>query len=77
MSENELSIRTTVCPYKFKGSNGIKRLLHGLGYSISAWQHEAAIRQEIFSALILIPLATFVNNLNLLNKFKKAHHPRH
>lgn len=51
----------------FKGKTGIKRLINALGYSFegfkAAFQHEDAFRQEVFSAVILIPLALYLEPL--------------
>ena len=46
------------------GKTGLTRIIHASGYSMqgirAAFKHEAAFRQELFVALILIPLAFFV-----------------
>jgi diacylglycerol kinase (ATP) len=48
----------------FKGKTGLRRLLNGFGYSLqgfsAAFKHEDAFRQEVFLALVLIPLAVYV-----------------
>ncbi len=48
-----------------KGNTGIKRIIFAAGYSISglkaAFQHEAAFRQELLLAVILIPLACWLD----------------
>lgn len=48
------------------GKTGIPRIIDAAGYSIqglkAAWKHEAAFRQEVALALILVPLAFFVGN---------------
>jgi len=48
-----------------KGNTGIKRIVLAAGYSISGlkvvFQHEAAFRQELLLAAILIPLACWLN----------------
>lgn len=48
-----------------KGNTGIKRIILAAGYSVSglkaAFQHEAAFRQELLLAIILIPLACWLN----------------
>lgn len=45
----------------YKGKTGIKRLLNAFGYSFSgfraAFRHEDAFRQEVFLAIVLVPLA--------------------
>jgi len=46
-----------------KGKTGLRRLLNAFGYSLSglceAFRNEAAFRQELLLAVILIPLALF------------------
>ena len=46
---------------KLKGKSGLRRLLNACGYSVSgigeAFRHEAAFRQELLLAAVLIPLA--------------------
>ena len=43
------------------GNTGIKRIIRAFGFSMkgfrAAWQHEAAFRQEVVLALVLVPLA--------------------
>jgi diacylglycerol kinase (ATP) len=45
----------------FKGKTGLQRVLNAAGYSwaglSAAFRHEDAFRQEVFLALLLIPLA--------------------
>ncbi len=45
----------------FKSTNGARRIFKAAGYSakgfVSAWQHEAAFRQELALAAVLLPLA--------------------
>lgn len=45
----------------FKGKTGLQRVLNAAGYSwaglTAAFKHEDAFRQEVFLALLLIPLA--------------------
>jgi diacylglycerol kinase (ATP) len=47
----------------FKGKTGLQRLLNAFGYSWAglgaAYRHEDAFRQELWLALILIPLALY------------------
>jgi diacylglycerol kinase (ATP) len=49
---------------QFKGKQGLVRLFNALGYSrdglVSAWQNEAAFREETLLALVTIPLALFL-----------------
>ncbi len=48
------------------GELGIKRIISASGYSLkglaSCWQMEAAFRQEVTAAVILIPLALYLGN---------------
>lgn len=48
----------------FKGKTGIRRLINAFGYSMdgfkAAYQHEDAFRQEVWLALVLIPLAFYL-----------------
>jgi len=49
----------------FKGKTGLKRLFNACGYSIdglaAAFRHEAAFRQLLLLAVILIPLAFVID----------------
>lgn len=51
-----------VSPYK--GKTGLRRLLNAVGYTWdglrAAFKHEDAFRQEVFLALLLIPLALYL-----------------
>ncbi len=46
------------------GKTGVKRIIDAAGYSFQgirfAWQNEAAFRQELLLAVVLIPLAFFI-----------------
>lgn len=48
----------------FKGKTGLRRLMNAFGYSLqgfqSAFKHEDAFRQEVFLAVIMIPLAFYI-----------------
>jgi len=48
----------------FKGKTGLRRLINAFGYSIegfkAAFINEDAFRQEVFLAIILIPLAVYL-----------------
>lgn len=48
----------------FKGKTGLKRLINAFGYSMdgfkAAYQHEDAFRQEVRLAIVLIPLAFYL-----------------
>lgn len=50
----------------FKGKTGIRRLINAFGYSLegfkAAFVHEDAFRQEVFLAMVLIPLAIYLGN---------------
>ena len=52
---------TNVNPHK---ATGLRRLVNALSYSLSglllAWQDEAAFRQEIILAIVLVPVAFMV-----------------
>lgn len=68
MSESNISDQNaSESPYK--GIQGIRRLINATGYSMkgfcSAWQNEAAFRQEAILVAILLPLAFFVTGNNL------------
>ncbi len=51
----------------FKGKTGLRRLMNAFGYSIegfkAAFKHEAAFRQEVVLAIVLIPLALYLEQL--------------
>ncbi|MBD3812099.1 diacylglycerol kinase [Thiobacillus sp.] len=51
-----------VSPYK--GKTGLRRVLNAAGYSwaglTAAFRHEDAFRQEVFLALLMIPLALYL-----------------
>jgi diacylglycerol kinase (ATP) len=48
----------------FKGKTGLRRLINAAGYSLegfkAAFKHEDAFRQEVFLAIVLIPLAFYL-----------------
>ncbi len=48
----------------FKGKTGLRRLINAMGYSYegfkAAFKHEDAFRQEVFLAILLIPLALYL-----------------
>jgi len=50
----------------FKGKTGIRRLINAFGYSLegfkAAFVHEDAFRQEVFLAIVLIPLAIYLGD---------------
>lgn len=49
----------------FKGKTGLPRLINAFGYSLegfkAAFKHEDAFRQEVKLAIVLVPLAFFLN----------------
>jgi diacylglycerol kinase (ATP) len=53
----------------FKSKNGLERIAKALGYSIqglkSAYKSEAAIRQETWLMIILIPLGFYLGQTNI------------
>lgn len=48
----------------FKGKTGLRRVLNAAGYSwagvTAAFKHEDAFRQEVFLAIVLIPLGLYL-----------------
>lgn len=48
----------------FKGKTGISRLVNAFGYSVdgfkAAFKHEDAFRQEVFLAIVLVPLGLYL-----------------
>lgn len=46
---------------ELKGKRGLRRLINATGYSIqgirAAWRHEAAFREELSAAIVLLPAA--------------------
>ena len=50
----------------FKGKTGLRRLFNALVYSLegfkAAFKHEDAFRQEVFLAIVLIPLGVYLGN---------------
>jgi diacylglycerol kinase (ATP) len=53
----------------FKGKTGLQRVLNAAGYSwaglSAAFRHEDAFRQEVFLALLLIPLALYLGETGI------------
>jgi diacylglycerol kinase (ATP) len=53
----------------FKGKTGLQRVLNAAGYSgaglRAAFKHEDAFRQEVFLALVLIPLALYLGETGM------------
>lgn len=56
-----------VSPYK--GKTGLRRLLNATGYTWdglrAAFKHEDAFRQEVFLALLMIPLALYLGDTGI------------
>jgi len=53
----------------FKGKTGLRRLINAFGYSLegfkAAFKHEDAFRQEVFLAIVLIPLAVYLGKTSI------------
>ncbi|HEY3431814.1 MAG TPA: diacylglycerol kinase [Rhodocyclaceae bacterium] len=53
----------------FKGKTGLRRIWNAFNYSLdglsAAYRHEDAFRQEVWLALVLIPVACFLPASNL------------
>jgi diacylglycerol kinase (ATP) len=53
----------------FKGTAGLRRLMNATRYTrdglAAAFQHEDAFRQEVFLALLLIPLALYLGETGI------------
>ena len=53
----------------FKGKTGLRRVLNAAGYSwaglTAAFKYEDAFRQEVFLALLLIPLALYLGETGM------------
>ncbi len=53
----------------FKSKNGLERIAKAAGYSLEglklAYKHEAAIRQETWLMVVLIPLAFYLSKTNI------------
>ena len=53
----------------FKGKTGFRRLFNALGYSLegfkAAFKHEDAFRQEVFLAVLLIPLGVYLGSSSI------------
>jgi len=62
----------------FKGKTGLRRLINAFGYSLegfrAAFKHEDAFRQEVFFAVVLIPLALYLEHeaLHRISCFNRA-----
>ena len=53
----------------FKGKTGFRRLFNAFGYSCegfkAAFKHEDAFRQEVFLAIILVPLGIYLGKTSV------------
>lgn len=58
------SDRPPLAPSPFKGRTGLRRVLNACRYTAqgigAAYRHEAAFRQEVWAAVVLVPLACVV-----------------
>lgn len=49
---------------EFKGKQGLQRLINATGYSkeglAAAWKHEAAFREEVMVAAVMVPLGLWL-----------------
>jgi diacylglycerol kinase (ATP) len=65
--DNKNSQSTKESP--FKGKTGLVRLMNAFGYSLegfkAAFKHEDAFRQEVFLAIVLIPLAVYLGKSSI------------
>lgn len=63
-SEAHLTASKHIAISPFKGKTGVRRLINAFGYSLegfkAAFKHEDAFRQEVFLAIVLIPLAVYL-----------------
>lgn len=56
-------------PSAYKSKGGLLRIIRALRYSLqglgAAWRHEAAFRQEVLLAVVLIPLGIWLGDNNI------------
>jgi len=56
-------------PSPYKSTGGLRRIARALVYSLqglgAAWRHEAAFRQEVVLAIVLIPLGLWLGHTAL------------
>lgn len=54
---------------EFKSKNGLQRIAKALGYSLdglkTAYQSEAAIRQEVWLMVVFVPLGFYLGHTNI------------
>ena len=54
---------------EFKGKQGLQRLINATGYSkdglAAAWKHEAAFREEVMLAAIMVPLGLWLGRSSI------------
>ena len=52
--------------HPLKGKTGLRRIINAVGYSIAglraAYHHECAFRQEVWLAVVMIPLAFYLGD---------------
>ena len=60
----------------YKGKTGVRRLMNAFGYSLegfkAAFKHEDAFRQELFLAIVLIPLAVYLGKTQIERALMRA-----
>ncbi len=65
--KNKENAHATESP--FKGKTGLPRLINAFGYSLegfkAAFKHEDAFRQEVFLAIILVPLSFYLGQTSV------------
>jgi diacylglycerol kinase (ATP) len=53
----------------FKSKNGLERIAKALGYSLAglraAYENEAAIKQEVWLMVVLVPLGLYLGDTNI------------
>ena len=53
-------------PHPLKGKTGLRRIMNAVGYSLAglraAYHHECAFRQEVWLAVVMIPLAFYLGD---------------
>jgi diacylglycerol kinase (ATP) len=66
---NSKSIREPIMESPFKSKNGLERIAKALGYSLAglraAYENEAAIKQEVWLMVVLVPLGFYLGNTNI------------
>lgn len=53
-------------PHPLKGKTGLRRIMNAVGYSLAglraAYHHECAFRQEVWLAVVMIPLGFYLGD---------------